>query len=246
MRSGSNKQALKALFTLLLSTVVIFLAETKFLVAEVRGTTLSQYENIRGINKVLLLVEDFEGLKGDSISLQKDRFFSYGSAKITLDSSNTDKALIASKNTLKINWNGKETYGGWGKGVGKNIDLNTETDHLNFRVYIPKTNGDKDIIKIIVQEDDNNDGILQQDKDDSWYYNITLPTSDKWQFISVPLKDFTDGNPGGDGVLNVLRKGGLHNIIFSFEQPEKYTTNSIWYFDFICFTNGKVTDDDLK
>ena len=243
MRTGSNKQALKALFTLLLSTILIFLAETKFLVAEVRGTTLSHYENISWISKVLLLAEDFEGLKGDSASLQTGKFFSYGSAKIVLDSSNMNKDLISSKTSLKVKWNGKETYGGWGKGVGQNVDMNTETDHFNFRVYIPKTNGDKDILKITVQEDDNNDGILQEDKDDSWFYTATLQTGDTWQFISIPLKDFKDGNPGGDKIFNVSRKGGLHNIIFSFEQPDKYTTNSVWYFDFICFTNEKVTDD---
>jgi len=90
-------------------------------------------------------------------------------------------------------------------------------------------------------EDDNNDGILQEDKDDSWSAIVTIPAKNEWQLVSVPLSDFSDNNPGGDGILNVNRKGGLHNIIFSFEQAGKYNTSNCWYFDFICFTNAKVS-----
>ncbi len=239
----SNKRAIKVLITLLITTAVIFMMEKKFLVLELRGETVSHYDQIKWIDKINLLVDDFEGLS-DSTSLQKASFFSYGSVKIASDSLQTDKSVIASKTCLKISWNNTEKYGGWGKGIGKNIDINAATDHLNFRIYVPKSNGNDEVIKIILEEDDNNNGVLDKDKDDSWFYRLTVPALDQWQFISIPLKDFADQNPGGDGILNITRKGGLHTIIFSLEQAEKYTPNHKWYFDFICFTNEKITSTD--
>ena len=219
--------------------------EKKFLVSELRGETLSNYGQIKWFDKINLLVDDFEGLR-DSTSLQKASFFSYGSIKIASDTLQNDKSILASNSCLKIVWNNTEKFGGWGKGVGKNIDINTATDHLNFRIYVPKSNGNDEVIKIMLEEDDNYNGALDKDKDDSWFYRVNVPANDKWQFISIPLKDFADENPGGDGVLNISRKGGLHTIIFSFEQVEKYTTNHKWYFDFICFTNEKVAGTDQQ
>jgi hypothetical protein len=239
-RNDSNARAVKVLGLLLISVAGIFAIETKFLVPTVRGETLIQYESLSWNQNILLLVDDFEELKGDSASLAKEKFFSYGSVKITTDNSIEDKSLLSSKTAMKVSWAGNEMYGGWGKGVGKNVNLDPATDHLNFRIYIPESNGNDEIVKVIFEEDDNNDGSLQQDKDDSWQHVVNIPKKNGWQMISIPLKDFTDGNPGGDGQLNVSRKGGLHNLIFSFEQAAKYTPQHCWYFDFISFSNKKI------
>jgi hypothetical protein len=239
-RSDSNAKALKMLGLLLLTVAGLFALETKFLVPEIRGESLTEYEKISWFEKIILLVDDFEGLKNDSASFEKEKFFSYGSVKLSADTILPDKSVLNSRTALKINWTAKEDYGGWGKAIGKNINLDPVNDHLNFRIYIPESNGRAEILKLIFEEDDNNDGILQQDKDDNWVYVMTIPARNEWQLISIPLKLFTDGNPGGDGLLNVTRKGGLHNIIFSLEQAGKYNTNHCWYFDFICFSNGKV------
>jgi hypothetical protein len=231
---------------LVFSVTVIFILERKFLVKEMRGATISKYEHLPWQDNILLLVDDFEGLGADSSALQKENFFCFGSVKIDTDTSQSDSDPLASKTVLKVEWNGKENYGGWGKGIGKNMDLNTATDHLNFRIYIPKTNGYHESIKITLEEDDNNDGTLQKDLDDSWFYKLDIAGTDSWHLISIPLKDFSDANEGGDGILNISRKGGIHTIIFSFEQVEKYTLHQKWYFDFICFTNEKITDSDKK
>ena len=236
----SNKRAIKALITLVLTVLILFFLERKFLVAQIRGETLINYGKIKWLDKIVLLIDDFEGLKSDSISIQQVGFFGYGSAKISLDSSQIDNNMIASKTCLKVIWNGKDSYGGWGKGVGKNIDINTLTDYINFRIYVPTSNGKTDSIKISLEEDDNASGVLEHDKDDSWFYKLKISSADKWQFISIPLKDFVDANVGGDSVLNITRKGGLHTIIFSFEEADKYTPHHKWYFDFICITNGKI------
>jgi hypothetical protein len=238
---GANKPALKTLSTLLIAVGLIFCIEQKFLVNELRGETISHYNGLKWVDQLIFLVDDFEGLS-DTISLKNASFFVYGNAKMTADSSVTDKSLISSKTCISINWNGAYNYGGWGKGCGKNIDLNAATDYVNFRVFIPAENKDTTIIKIMLEEDDNFNGTLDQDQDDSWYYKAALPAAGKWQMVSVPLKNFTDGNTGGDGQLNITRKGGLHTIIFAFDNPDKYTPEHKWYFDFICFSNGTIKE----
>lgn len=236
----SNKFAIKILLTLFLTSISIFCMERKFLIAEIRGETLGNYENIPWVDHIVLLIDDFEGLKSDSISVQKAGFFGYGRAKISLDSIHVDNDITASKTCLKIDWHGKDSYAGWGKGIGKNIDINTFTDYLNFRVYVPKNGNNEIFLNVRLEEDDNCNGILDDTKDDSWSYKLKVETSDKWQLISIPLIGFKDSNAGGDSVLNITRKGGLHTILFSFEQAEKYTVEQNWYFDFICFTKGKI------
>lgn len=241
----SNKRAIIILLALVLVSVTLFFTENKFLVAQPRGSSLSGYEKIKWINRVYRLIDDFEGINPDSISLQKNSFFSFGSAAISIDTGQTDHSAIAAKTTLKAEWKGTDAFGGWGKGIGTNFELNAATDYLNFRVYIPKSNGSNEKLKIKLEEEDNDDGILEKDKDDTWIYIINIPSQDAWQFVSIPLKDFTDENEGGDGVFNVTKKGGLHNVIFQFEQPDTYTPRHKWFFDFICFSDKKITNNEL-
>ncbi len=240
----SNKRAILILLILVLFAVGVFFTETQLLAAKPRGGTLSYYENIKWSNKIIFLAEDFEDLKHDSISLNKAKFFAFGSAKISLDNSHIDNNPLASKTDLKVEWKGTDNYGGWGKGVGANIDLNPETDYLNFRIYLQKSNGD-DEITITLEEDDNDDGILEKDKDDVWTFKTAITAKDSWQIISIPLKNFQDQNSGGDHIFNVTRKGGLHTIIFSFEKSSTYATKRSWYFDFINFSNSKIESEDV-
>lgn len=247
----SNKRALIILQMLVLTAVVIFLIEKKFLFTESRGATLSVYEGVAGMDKVELLVEDFEGLSrpdsaiaGDSV-LKANGFFSFGSSVISLNHATVDKDPLASKTALQVTWNGAEGYGGWGRGVGANIELDVQNDYVNFRAYIPQANGHDEVLKIIMEEDDNDNGILEKDRDDAWFAKITIPAKDQWQMISVPLKEFADENEGGDHTFNVTRRGGLHNIIFVFDQPGKYTGEHKWYFDFICFSTARMTDNNM-
>jgi len=235
----SNKYAIRILLTLVLTSVSVFFLERKFLIAEIRGETISNYSNVDWADNIVLLVDDFEGLS-DSISVQKAGFFGYGKAKISLDSTKVDKNVLASKTCMQISWAGKDGFAGWGKGVGKNVDLNTAVDYLNLRVLLPKGIGSSETLTVKLDEDDNSNGILDEDKDDCWTYKLKIVPSDKWQMVSIPLTGFVDSNEGGDAILNISRKGGLHTIIFSFDQVDKYTPDYKWYFDFICFTDKKI------
>jgi hypothetical protein len=241
---NADGKAVLILLYLVLTTVILFFAERKLLVAQPRGSETSAYENLPWKDKIILLVEDFEKLNNDTATLHNANFFSYGSILLGIDHNKVDNTMLASGSDLKIAWKGgKENYGGWGKGVGANIDLEEKKDYLTFRFYNPKNNG-SDFLKIIIQEDDNDDGIYQADKDDEWIYKEHVTGKDEWQLISIPLKAFWDNNKGGDGKFNVTKKGGIHNIAFAFEPNERYYAGRLWYFDFICITSEKITSKD--
>src|ERR1035437_9264850 len=241
----SDKRAIIILLTLVVTAILAFRLEKKFLFVEKRGTALSHYEDkITWTDKIILLVEDFEGLtKVDS--LKKESFFTFGSVKISVDTILIDGNAISSKSSLKVEWDSTINYGGWGKGLGINIDLDPNTDYLNFRAYVPASNGNDEKIKIVIQEDDLNDGIYDPATDDEWNYIADIKAKNQWQIVSIPLKNFFDANKGGDGILNITRKGGLHNIAFGFNQPEKYTKHHKWYFDFVFFSKGVITQQDI-
>jgi hypothetical protein len=245
----SDGRAIMILLSLVGIAVIIFLAEKKFLIVEARGETLSKYEKLPWHDKIILLVEDFEGLtpvaSHDSV-LNKAFLFGFGSAKLSIDNRQVDKATVASRNDLKVQWSSANNYGGWGRGVGANIDLDISQDYFTFRIFSPTANVNNTSLKIIVQDEDNYDGKFDENNDDVWVAHITIPAINKWQMVSVPLSKFIDDNKGGDGIFNVTRKGGIHNIAFSFEQTEKYTANSKWYFDFICFTNAVISNKDIE
>jgi hypothetical protein len=235
----SNKKAFFILAALVFFSALILSAERNFLVAEKRGANLGKYESLPWKDKILLLIDDFEGIAADTL-LPKEKFFSYGGSAIKLDKVMVDDELVAGHSSLELNWKGTEAYGGWGKGIGENFDLDVAGAYLNFRVYIPTLNGEHESLKILLEEDDNDNGKLEKDKDDAWIAVITIPTKDHWQMISIPLTDFQDDNQGGDHVFNVTRKGGLHTLIFSFTNTEKYTVSHKWYFDFIFFSSEKI------
>lgn len=242
MKTESNKHAIFILFLLVATAVLLFLLEKKFLIRESRGSTLSQYAEV---DNILLLVEDFEGLsRPDSAGTHdsvftKNAFYTFGAAKMAIDHSSVDKHPTASKSALMIEWKGPENYGGWGKGVGVNIKLDPLTDHINFRMLFPESHGKEEKIKIMLAEDDNENSLLE-DQDDVWYCPITLPTKNEWQTVSVSLRNFIDENKGGDGILNVTRRGGIHTLTFVLDQPDTYVQGQKWYLDFINISDEMI------
>jgi hypothetical protein len=240
-KRNADAKALLILLYLILTTATLFFAERKYLVAQPRSQT-SAYENLPWKDKILLLVEDFEKLENDTAVLHKANFFNYGGILLNIDKGKVDHSILSGSTDLKIVWKGgKDGYGGWGKGVGQNIDLDEKKDYITFRFYNPKNNG-SDFVKVIIQEDDNDNGIYQADKDDEWIYKEHVTGKDEWQILSIPLRSFYDNNKGGDGRFNVTSKGGIQNIAFSFEKNDRYAPGRMWYFDFICFTSEKIRE----
>jgi beta-mannanase len=153
---------------------------------------------------------------------------------------------------IELSKKGRFTYGGWGKGVGLNVELSQETDHFNF--YFQQLIPDQTIaFKIQLQEDDNENNKYEKEYDDAWIYTVMLGSEHgdagtSWQLISIPLNKFKDENSGGDGKFNIGYKNGkLLCMIISFADSLKTgiktgvpSTNQNWAFDFFCFSKGKL------
>jgi len=198
------------------------------------------------------LLEDFEGFADGPSGIKENGVFTYGYINATVDS----KVYLRAQNysgqrALKILRDSKFNYGGWGKGIGLNIQLDQKQDYFNFYSYFPLTvplAKSSNVIRIELQEDDNGDNIYQKEKDDSWSYTLTIENvsnaktkENLWELISIPLMQFTDDNPGGDGVFNInYKQGKLLSYIISFPGENNFREKQECYFDFICFSKGKL------
>ncbi len=182
------------------------------------------------------VVEDFEGLANGDIDLKQNGLFTYGNIKANVNSK-MDKKNYSGKRCIELNKEGDKTFGGWGKGIGVNIDLDAAVDYINFYVYCNDTN----TIRIELQEDDNGDNNFEKETDDQWVYFQKILNKNQWQLVSIPLNKFKDMNNGGDGVFNVSYKNGkLLCLVFNLNNSENKNATSSWSFDFICFTQGKL------
>src|ERR1700739_981703 len=76
------------------------------------------------------LVEDFEGFAdGTSDADQKQNgVFTYGSIKSSIDSKMPTQQGYSGQRCIKLFKEGKENYGGWGKGISLNIELDPTRD----------------------------------------------------------------------------------------------------------------------
>ena len=238
----SNKRAALILFLLVFTSVCIFLTERKFLVAYPRGGNISIYNELPWIDKIIKLADDIEGIPDTTGALKHEQFFAFGSAQMNLSHEKTG-SLLTGKNVVEIKWTGKDPYGGWGKGAGLNFDPEPDKDFINFLIYVPESNKNDEVLKINLEEDDNDNRKLDKEFDDTWSATANIQKKNKWQLISIPLSGFKDENPGGDGILNITSKGGLHTFIIIFTQPDKYHVNDRWYFDFFFFSRGKIENE---
>jgi hypothetical protein len=216
------------------------------------------------------IVEDFEGYADGVNDLKENGLFAFGDVKANIDSkiheANTTrfKDYLGQK-ALKIETRGQTNFGGWGKGIGLNVELEKEKDFLNFYVRMETENenylNESSTIKIELQEDDNINNVYQKEMDDSWTYTQTIVSNElagstnsgdkklkKWKLISIPLEDFKDANPGGDNLFNInYKEGKLFCIVISFFYPQgdfKKLNGKKFFFDFICFSKGKLTPVD--
>lgn len=205
------------------------------------------------------VIEDFEGLAdGSSPSdIKQNGIFTYGNIKSSIISKKDKQLTYLGDRFIKIEKEGKIAYGGWGKGIGLNIELDPDQDYLNLYVCQP-ANIKNNLIKIELQEDDNGDNKYEKEQDDAWIYvhkfEPESPSEQpsnaqiEWELISIPLNKFKDSNPSGDGIFNInYKQGKLLCFIISFTNSPELQETSImentkrtWYFDFISFSKGSL------
>lgn len=205
-------------------------------------------------SQLKFLVDDFEGFSNGTSDLNTNGFFTYGYTTASVEEKVFPQIKTYSgERALKIARTGKLNYGGWGKGLTLNIELNPKEDQLNFYTYFPLTIPllkASTTLTVQLREDDNNNDVFNAESDDIWTYTISIENTRKindWQLISLPLSGFKDSNQGGDGTFNVnYKQGKLFSLIFNFSNGTNFNENQNCYFDFICFSQGKLpTGPDL-
>ncbi|MGZ3921832.1 MAG: glycoside hydrolase family 26 protein, partial [Bacteroidia bacterium] len=191
------------------------------------------------------LIEDFEGINDDASELKSNGIFVFGNVKAEIDGKAHQRlgstGAYAGNKAVKVEIAGKTDFGGWGKGLTLNIELDQTKDYFNF--YINNFEQASGKFKIEFQEDDNGDNIYNKDMDDNWSYQYTLNPQKNWELVSIPLNSFKDSNPGGDGSFNVgYKKGKIFSILISFD-PDLLKASHVFYFDFLSFSKGKLPVD---
>lgn len=185
------------------------------------------------------IIEDFEGLSDAPSDLKENGIFTYGCMKAKVNHDQKEEKSYSGKRCLTISREGKEEFGGWGKGLGYYVNLDKQTDYLNFYLYQPPSN-DTISVKIELQEDDNEDGKYEDWADDAWVYHYKIEHKD-WKLVSIPVSQFKDKNKGGDGSFNVGYKWGkLCCLILTYVNPKQEKKNQWWQYDFICFSKGAL------
>jgi beta-mannanase len=187
-----------------------------------------------GKAQLKFLVEDFEGFADGTADLKANGVFTYGNIDAYVDYNTGMQRSYSGQRYLKMNRSGSIDFGGWGKGISMDVELDAGTDYFNFYVLTNDTN----TIRIELQEDDNGDDTYTKD-DDCWITDQLLAGKNKWELISIPLNRFKDGNYGGDGKFNADHLQGklLCMVITS---KNKKTPGLNWCYDFICFSKGKL------
>lgn len=189
---------------------------------------------------IKFLVEDFEGMGVGQTDLQKEGLFKYGQTSLVITDKNTTGMGYSGRRALAIYNSGAFKFGGFGLSVHRNIEVDQQTDFLNFYFHSDHTFSSIREIKLTVQEDDDMNDEFQMEKDDLWVHELNLDVIKGWNLISVPLKLFSDENLSGDGVFNIgYRSGKLFNLIFSFKDETEFS-HFPFYVDFINFSEGKM------
>jgi len=187
------------------------------------------------------IIEDFEGLSNGTSELKKSGLFAYGSAKLNVDKVYNTKSGYSGEQAIAVSWEGKESYGGWGKGITLNVELDIATDCFNFYFYNDQATGVTSNLRLTLQDDDNNDSKFIDKDDDSWIYDFKPEKKNEWQLISIPLSHFKDQNKSGDNNFNIsYHKGKLLTFLMSFTDSELPKKEEQFIMDFITFSKGSL------
>ncbi len=242
-----NLKPLMILFGFVGSVVLVFFIETTYLLDEkheaetsvpVKAIKESMNNSIGDPGEIKEVFEDFEKLE-EGANPELRHIFTYGSIKVAATKENTRGKGYSGSRAIKVTWTAEHNFGGWGKGIGHFYRIDKENDYLNFFVLYPS--GNDDLLKIVLQDDDNGNGSYEEDKDDAWFSEIPLKASPEWQLFSIPVKELKDQTSGGDGTLNIAEgEGNLITFLFEFPRSGEYTKEKVWYFDHVNLTKGKI------
>ncbi|MGZ3865563.1 MAG: glycosyl hydrolase [Bacteroidia bacterium] len=187
------------------------------------------------------VVYDFDGLDENQTDLPEgdynlnDLSYSAVGSPLPYNDMVGDKVL-----KLNLNWNAGN--GSFGKGISRFIEFDANRDVFNFYFYNPFYNNQDAVVDVIITDDDNQDNVYEFTSDDNWQKSLTIPASAGWQLISIPLKDFRDTNPYGDGIFNIAftaNQGMLLMAEFYFRRQNE-AGSAVFYIDMINFSEENL------
>lgn len=187
------------------------------------------------------VIYDFDGLDLGQTNLPDGDYKNFDlSYKVSADPLSAGGILGDRVLELDLNW--QTGKGEFGKGISRYIELNASRDRLDFYIYNPLSNADSASVQISITEDDNQDNIYNASADDQWIFPATLPRSNSWQPVSIPLSSFSDNNAGGNGIFDAGYSGNKGMVfVVSLTFKNKGTVASSQYFiDMICFSEGAL------
>lgn len=197
--------------------------------------------NFSGYAQLKFIVQDFEGCSKSADDLSKISAFRYGSAQLKFSQSKCTGKGYSGRTAIEQYQEGGETYGGWGIGVTRLIQLETDKDYFNLFVYSKEQQ--KASVIVFLQDDDNHDKLYNEANDDQWKIELQIDPGENWQLKSIPLSRFKDANPGGDNTFNMdYKKGMLIAVLFR----NSSTTTANVLFDFISFSKGPLSPDPFS
>jgi hypothetical protein len=189
------------------------------------------------------VVYDFDGFDLNATSLPEGDY-KYGDLtyQTVSDPLSTNSDVLGDR-VLRMDLKWVNGYAAFGRGISRFVEMDAAKDVLNFYFYNPASNSQAATIEITIADDDNDDQSYANASDDSWEKVVSITGAAGWQLISIPVKDFSDGNTGGNGVFDVgfsPARGMLLLVEFRFNKASSSLTDAVFYIDMICFSEGTL------
>ncbi len=188
------------------------------------------------------IVYDFDGFDLGATDLPEGDY-SYGDLAYTTTLNPLGPSDMLGDRVLKINLNWNAGYGAFGRGISRYIEFDPAQDRFNFYFYNPVNNTQNAVIDLKIADDDNANNTYETASDDNWKKTFTITPSAGWQLVTVPLKDLTDDNTGGNGIFDIAftqNKGMLLLVEMRFNRPSPTAVNAEFYLDMLCFSEGAM------
>jgi beta-mannanase len=186
------------------------------------------------------VIYDFDGFETGQTNLPEGDY-NYGDLTHEVSTNPLPQNDMLGDRVLKLSLNWNAGYAAFGRGLSKYFEFDPNQDIFNFYFYNPASNNQPATFEVRLADDDNASNAYESTLDDSWKKSITIPASQNWQLISIPLKDFTDANAGGNGIMDMAftqNKGMLLLVEFKFTPAAAGLPPATFYIDMICFSDG--------
>jgi hypothetical protein len=186
------------------------------------------------------VIYDFEGLNlGQTVLPGGDYALGSLSYRVTSNPASYSEVIGDRVLELKLDWS--KGAGTFGKGISRFVELDENSDCLNF--YIINSSIAGLALEVSITEDDDKNNQYDSLKDDLWKTEVTVDKNRGWQLVSIPLKNFKDSNSGGNGIFDigyVNNKGMVFQVAIKFLKPVNAPAESVFYLDMLSFSEGPL------